>query len=180
MNNDEDFSGIVEQPNYMTLNSYNTLQAEALQLIDSERPEVTRLVQWAASNGDRSENADYHYGKKRLREIDRRVAYIQRRLKCAVLVDPREQIQQNRVFFGSTVVYILPDGSDKTVTIVGVDEAFPSEGRVSFISPIARALLGKQVGDDAFLQLPTGSLLIEIDRITYPQKHNAKNITQKI
>lgn len=169
ISNNEDFSGLVGQPNYMTLNSYNILQAEALQLIDIERPEVTRLVQWAASNGDRSENADYHYGKKRLREIDRRVAYIQGRLKCAVLVDPREQTQRNRVFFGSTVVYILPDGSNKTITIVGVDEALPSEGRVSFISPIARALLGKQVGDEAFLQLPTGSLFVGIDRITYPQ-----------
>lgn len=169
ISNNEDFSGLVGQPNYMTLNSYNILQAEALQLIDIERPEVTRLVQWAASNGDRSENADYHYGKKRLREIDRRVAYIQGRLKCAVLVDPREQTQRNRVFFGSTVVYILPDDSNKTITIVGVDEALPSEGRVSFISPIARALLGKQVGDEAFLQLPTGSLFVEIDRITYPQ-----------
>ncbi len=158
----------VGQPNYMTLASYNTLQAEALQLIDVERPEVTRLVQWAASNGDRSENADYHYGKKRLREIDRRVGYIQRRLKVAVIVDPSAQTQRDRVFFGATVCYVLPDGTDKTITIVGVDEAAPSAGKVSFIAPVSRALLGKQVGDEAVLHLPGGKVLIEVDSIAYP------------
>ena len=158
------------QPNYMTLASFNTLQAEALALLDVERPEFTRLVHWAASNGDRSENADYQYGKKRLREIDRRVGYIQRRLKTAVVVDPSEQTQRERVFFGATVCYVLPDGSDKTVTIVGIDEADVQANKVSFISPIARALLGKRVGDEAVLHLPTGKVLIEVDRVAYPSK----------
>jgi transcription elongation factor GreB len=156
------------QPNYMTLLSFNALQAEALALIDVERPEFTRLVQWAASNGDRSENADYHYGKKRLREIDRRIGYIQRRLKLAVVVDPAEQAQRDKVFFGATVTYVLPDGEDKTITIVGVDEANPALGKVSFIAPVARALLGKRVGDEALLHLPDGKVLIEVDAVSYP------------
>ncbi len=158
----------VGQPNYMTLASFNTLQAEALHYIDVERPEFTRLVNWAASNGDRSENADYHYGKKRLREIDRRIGYIQRRLKLAVVVNPAEQTQRSKVFFGATVTYVLPDGEDKTVTIVGVDEADPAQGKVSFIAPVARALLGKQVGDEALLHLPHGKIVIEIDAVSYP------------
>jgi transcription elongation factor GreB len=158
----------VGQPNYMTLGSFNTLQAEALHLIDVERPEFTRLVQWAASNGDRSENADYHYGKKRLREIDRRIGYIQRRLKLAVVVNPAEQTQREKVFFGATVTYVLPNGDDKTVTIVGVDEADPASGKVSFIAPVARALLGKRVGDEAVLHLPDGKVLIEVEAVSYP------------
>lgn len=158
----------VGQPNYMTLASFNTLQAEALHYIDVERPEFTRLVNWAASNGDRSENADYHYGKTRLREIDRRIGYIQRRLKLAVVVDPAEQTQRDKVFFGATVTYVLPDGEDKTVTIVGVDEADPAQGKVSFIAPVARALLGKRVGDEAVLHLPAGKVVIEVDAVSYP------------
>jgi transcription elongation factor GreB len=158
----------VGQPNYMTLASFNTLQAEALALIDVERPEFTRLVNWAASNGDRSENADYHYGKKRLREIDRRIGYIQRRLKLAVVVNPAEQTQRDRVFFGATVTYVLPDGNDKTIEIVGIDEADVPKGKVSFIAPVARAMLGKRVGDEAVLQLPEGKILIEIDAVSYP------------
>ena len=156
------------QPNYMTLASFNTLQAEALALLDVERPEFTRLVHWAASNGDRSENADYQYGKKRLREIDRRVGYIQRRLKTAVVVDPAVQTQRARVFFGATVRYVLPDGTDKTITIVGLDEADAALGKVSFIAPVARALLGKQIGDESVLHLPSGKVVIEIDHIAYP------------
>ena len=156
------------QPNYMTLASFNTLQAEALELIDVERPEFTKLVHWAASNGDRSENADYQYGKKRLREIDRRVGYIQRRLKTAVVVDPSAQTQRERVFFGATVCYVLPDGADKTVTIVGLDEADVQVNKVSFISPIARALLGKRVGEEGVLHLPTGKVLVEVDSVNYP------------
>jgi transcription elongation factor GreB len=159
----------VGQPNYMTLHSFNTLQAEALALIDVERPEFTRLVNWAASNGDRSENADYHYGKKRLREIDRRIGYIQRRLKLAVVVNPSEQTQRDRVFFGATVTYVLPDGSDKTIAIVGIDEADVPAGKVSFIAPVARAMLGKRVGDEAILQLPEGKIVIEIESIQYPK-----------
>jgi transcription elongation factor GreB len=158
----------IGQPNYMTLRSFNTLQAEALALIDVERPEFTRLVNWAASNGDRSENADYHYGKKRLREIDRRVGYIQRRLKLAVIVNPAEQTQRDRVFFGATVTYVLPDGTDKTIEIVGIDEADIPQGKVSFIAPVARAMLGKRVGDEAVLVLPEGKIMIEIDAIRYP------------
>ncbi len=158
----------VGQPNYMTLASFNTLQAEALALIDVERPEFTRLVNWAASNGDRSENADYHYGKKRLREIDRRIGYIQRRLKLAVVVNPAEQTQRDRVFFGATVTYVLPDGTDKTVEIVGIDEADVSNGKISFIAPVARAMLGKYVGDEAVLHLPEGKIMIEVDAVSYP------------
>lgn len=156
------------QLNYMTLGSYNTLQAEALHLLDVERPEFVRLVHWAASNGDRSENADYKYGKQRLREIDRRVGYIQRRLRTAVVVNPAEQTQRSRVFFGATVTYVLPDGEDKTVTIVGLDEADPAAHKVSFVSPVARALLGKSVGDETVLFLPAGKLLIEVDAVSYP------------
>lgn len=156
------------QPNYMTLGSYNTLQAEALHLLDIERPDIVKLVHWAASNGDRSENADYKYGKQRLREIDRRVGYIQKRLRTAVVVNPAEQLQRQKVFFGATVEYCLPDGESRTVTIVGLDEANAAQGKVSFVSPIARALLGKAIGDESVLYLPVGKTMVEIEAVHYP------------
>src|SRR5690348_17791576 len=127
--------------NYITPAGYARLRAELLDLIDNERPKVVEAVHWAASNGDRSENGDYLYGKKRLREIDRRIRFLSKRLESAEIVDPARQTRRDQVFFGATVIYAASDGAEKTVTIVGIDEVDPDRFRVSWISPIARALL---------------------------------------
>ncbi|HUI94424.1 MAG TPA: transcription elongation factor GreB, partial [Xanthobacteraceae bacterium] len=122
--------------NYVTPTGHAALQAELLHLRQHERPKVVEVVSWAAGNGDRSENADYHYGKKRLREIDRRVRYLTKRLESAVLVDPAQQQALRQVFFGATVTYARADGSEHTVTLVGVDEADLSQGKISWRSPV--------------------------------------------
>src|SRR5947207_9800055 len=127
--------------NYMTPDGHRHMQEELRRLLREERPKVVEVVAWAAGNGDRSENGDYLYGKQRLREIDRRIRFLSKRLENAEIVDPRRQTRKDRVFFGATVTYADPRGQEKTVTIVGIDEAALEEGRVSWISPIARALL---------------------------------------
>ena len=153
--------------NYMTLAGYGRLRAELDQLVRDERPRIVETVAWAASNGDRSENGDYIYGKKRLREIDRRIRFLIKRLESATVVDPQDQQNADQVFFGATVRYEDEDGSEQTVQIVGVDEANASEGRISWISPLARALLKAREGDLVRVQSPAGLREIEVTGISY-------------
>ncbi|HEV7372831.1 transcription elongation factor GreB [Arenibaculum sp.] len=161
--------GSSEAPrNYITPAGHRRLQEELKHLWTVERPKVVEVVSWAAGNGDRSENGDYIYGKKRLREIDRRVRFLTKRLEIAEIVDPARQPNRNRVFFGATVTYADEDDSEKTVTIVGADEADMAEGRVSWISPIARALLKAEVGDTVAIRTPAGMREVEVVAIRYP------------
>jgi transcription elongation factor GreB len=153
--------------NLVTPTGHAALQAELRQLRQEERPKVVDVVSWAASNGDRSENADYHYGKKRLREIDRRIRYLTKRLESAVLVDPKQQQALRQVFFGATVTYAKADGGEHTVTLVGVDEADLSKGKISWLSPVAQALLKARVDDSVQLRTPSGVEDIEIVAIRY-------------
>ncbi len=153
--------------NYMTLAGYGRLRSELDQLVRDERPRIVETVAWAASNGDRSENGDYIYGKKRLREIDRRIRFLIKRLESATVVDPQDQQNTDQVFFGATVSYEDDDGSEHVVQIVGVDEANASEGRISWISPLARALLKSRVGDAVRVQSPSGLREIEVADVRY-------------
>ena len=146
------------------------LQAEHTQLWEKERPEVVQTVQWAASNGDRSENGDYIYGKMRLRQIDRRVRYLRKRLQNLTVVDPRHQKNLGQVFFGATVNYERGNGTLQSVTIVGKDETEPSLGRISMDSPIGRALMNKAVGDLVNVHMPGGEEEIEVMSISYPDQ----------
>lgn len=154
--------------NYMTRAGYDRLRAELFQLMDEERPKVVETVHWAASNGDRSENGDYLYGKKRLREIDRRIRFLTRRLEIAEVVDPTLHHGGDQVFFGATVSYADADGEETTVTILGVDEADSAQGQISWISPVARALLKARVGDVVRLALPGGTQELEVLAVSYP------------
>ena len=155
------------QKNYMTPRGYARLKAELLQLLDGERPELVRTVAWAASNGDRSENGYYIYGKKRLREIDRRIHYLTRQLDAAEVIDPVARDGTDQVFFGATVVYVDRNGSRRTITIVGRDEADPGRGEVSWVSPVARALMRRRAGDVAVLMTPAGEEELEIVEVRY-------------
>ena len=132
-----------------------------------ERPQVVQIVSWAAANGDRSENGDYIYGKRRLREIDRRMRFLTKRLEVAEVIDVDLQPHQDQVFFGATVQYLDPAEELVTVTIVGVDEADPLKGQISWISPVARALLKAREGDSVTLQTPTGPQTLEIVDVSY-------------
>src|SRR5438128_11686332 len=147
---DDDEGAVPEIPagtkNYITPQGYARLRAELLQLIDEERPKVVEVVHWAASNGDRSENGDYIYGKKRLREIDRRIRFLTKRLEIAEIADPALHHGTDQVFFGATVTYADESGDERTITIKDIDEADHSKGEVSWISPIARALLKAREG----------------------------------
>lgn len=154
--------------NYLTTQGYQQLRDELAQLMNEERPSVVQVVSWAASNGDRSENGDYIYGKKRLREIDRRMRFLTKRLEIAEVVDPARQPNRDRVFFGATVVYVDKEGSEFRITIVGVDEAEPLQGKISWISPVARALLKAQEGDVVTLRTPAGKDELEVIKIIYP------------
>jgi len=153
--------------NYMTPRGFRVLQEELHKLMREERPKVVETVAWAASNGDRSENGDYIYGKKRLREIDRRVRYLTKRLESAVVVEPERQQQLEQVFFGATVTYRREDDSEHTVTLVGVDEANLTEGKISWISPVAKALMKSHIGDTVELHSPAGIETIEVIAIHY-------------
>ena len=153
--------------NYMTPNGCTRLRSELKRLVEVERPEVTRTVAWAASNGDRSENGDYIYGKRRLREIDRRIRFLRKRLESAQVVDPAQQKARDRVFFGARVTYAAADGTETTVTIVGVDEADLAQGRISWLSPVARALLRAREGDSVAVRTPAGTETLEVLAITY-------------
>lgn len=153
--------------NYMTTNGYARLQSELEQLVKSERPALVQTVSWAAGNGDRSENGDYIYGKKRLREIDRRIRYLMKRLESAVVVDPAAQENREQVFFSATVTIADADGTEASYQIVGVDEADAAAGCISWISPLAQALMKAQVGDVVRFQSPAGIREIEVLAIRY-------------
>ncbi len=154
--------------NYITPTGFKRMQDELRDLLRVERPKVVEVVSWAAGNGDRSENGDYIYGKKRLREIDRRIRFLTKRLEIAVVVDPTQQKFRDQVFFGATVTYENSRGEERTVTIVGVDEADLDKGQVSWVSPIARALHKAHEGDVVELRTPAGPESIEIVEIRYP------------
>ena len=159
--------------NYITPQGYARLREELFRLLDVERPEVVRIVSWAASNGDRSENGDYLYGKKRLREIDRRIRFLTKRLDIAEVVDASLHAGSDQVFFGATVDYaIAGEAGDPvhTITIVGIDEAEPLDGKVSWVAPIARALVKSRVGDIVTLRTPGGVDEIEVIDVRYPDR----------
>jgi transcription elongation factor GreB len=155
--------------NYITPKGYAALRAELFDLIDNERPKVVDIVHWAASNGDRSENGDYIYGKKRLREIDRRIRFLTKRLEIAEVTDPSVHFGKDQVFFGATVTYVEEAGDERTVTILGIDEADSLKGEVTWISPIARALLKARGGDVVKLVTPVGVQEIEVLSVHYPK-----------
>jgi len=154
--------------NYMTPQGFAAMQDEMKKLVREERPKVVETVAWAAGNGDRSENGDYIYGKQRLREIDRRIRYLTKRMESAEVVDPARQTRRDQVFFGATVTYANEDGIENTITIVGIDEATSDAKRVSWVSPIARALLKAREGDSIELATPGGVETIEVVSIEYP------------
>ena len=154
--------------NYLTPGGYTSLRDELAHLMNEERPAMVKIVSWAASNGDRSENGDYLYGKKRLREIDRRMRFLTKRLELAEVVDPALQTNRGQVFFGATVLYANQEGQEQRVTIVGVDEAEPLQGRISWISPVARALTKAKLGDTVSLRTPGGIEELAILEISYP------------
>jgi len=153
--------------NYMTPKGVAALQAEIKQLQEVERPKIVEIVAWAAGNGDRSENGDYIYGKKRLREIDRRARYISKRLSSAEVVDPARQQGLGQIFFGATVTYIGADDVEHTITIVGVDEADADVGKISWISPLAKCVMKARVGDLVDVRAPGKHEKIEIVSVEY-------------
>ncbi len=156
---------------YMTPSGHARLVAEFDQLMRVERPRVVEVVSWAAGNGDRSENADYQYGKRRLREIDRRARFLTKRLENAEVVDPARQTQRDRVFFGATVSYVDEADVERTITIVGIDEADMVECKVSLTAPIATALIKARarVGDEVSVHTPRGVETVEVIAVRYPE-----------
>jgi transcription elongation factor GreB len=173
---EDDFDGDEEQnpipagsKNYMTPHGWRRMRDELTWLVKTERPDVTSVVSWAAKLGDRSENADYQYGKKRLREIDRRIRYLTKRLEAAEVVDPATREATEQVFFGATVEYENGAGETHTVHIVGLDEMDPSKNYVSWISPIARAFIKAREGDTVTLRTPAGEEQLEIIEVRYEE-----------
>ena len=161
---------MADQKNYITPQGHAALEAEFTQLLKVERPEVVRVVSWAAGNGDRSENGDYIYGKRRLRQIDGRLRFLMQRIDAAVIVDPIMQAGLEKVFFGAWVtLYSLDRDTEHTYRIVGQDELAPTKGWISWVSPLAKAMLGKQVGDVVRVQTPTGEDEYEIQEISYKE-----------
>lgn len=156
--------------NYVTPEGHRALMIELDELWRIERPKVVEIVSWAAGNGDRSENGDYLYGKKRLREIDRRVRFLRKRLERCEIIDPSRQVDRSRIYFGATVTYAEMDGMERTVTIVGIDEVDADCCKVSWISPIARALMKAETGDVVAIRSPAGRREIEIVSIRYPER----------
>jgi len=169
---DEESSTLLQIPpgakNYITIAGYEAMKQELLQLIDVARPEVVKIVSWAASNGDRSENGDYIYGKRRLREIDRRIRFLTKRLDLAEVVDPRIHHGSDQVFFGATVRYVTQAGTEHQITIVGVDEFDPLRGKISWVSPVARALTKALEGDTVKLHTPQGVDELTLLDVSYP------------
>ena len=155
--------------NYMTPAGWRRMRDELTWLVKTERPNVTSVVSWAAKLGDRSENADYQYGKKRLREIDRRIRYLTKRLEAAEVVDPATREDTDQVFFGATVTYATAGGGEQTVRIVGIDEMDPGKHYVSWVSPVARALIKAREGDTVNLRTPAGDQDIEILEVRYEE-----------
>ena len=163
--------------NYITPAGYGRLRAELLGLIDSERPKMVEIVHWAASNGDRSENGDYHYGKKRLREIDRRIRFLTQRLEIAQITDPSVHRGNDQVFFGATVGYVDQRGLHHQVTILGIDEADTLAGQISWVSPVARALVKSKVGDEIHLITPNGTQVLEVITVEYPEPADLNDVS---
>jgi len=155
-------------PRFITPQGFAALRAEYDELFSVERPKIVETVSWAASLGDRSENADYLYGKKRLREIDRRLGFLAKVMKAAKIVDPAKQEQRGTVRFGATVELADEDDERRVVTLVGEDEADATAGRISWAAPIARALIGAKVGDERIVRLPAGEKSYEVMSIRYP------------
>jgi transcription elongation factor GreB len=168
---EEETTGLPALPigskNYMTPAGHARMQLELSQLVRTERPSVVSIVSWAAGNGDRSENGDYIYGKKRLREIDRRIRFLTKRLENALVVDPLDQDNTDTVFFGATVSVVDETGVEARFSIVGLDETDPARGRISWISPLSRALLKARVGDNVRFPAPGGMRELEIIDIEY-------------
>lgn len=158
----------MDRPIYITPEGLEALKSELDHLWKKERPEVVAVVHWAAGNGDRSENGDYIYGKKRLREIDRRVRYLRKRIEDAVVVRTEEQPDHAHIFFGATVTYVNARDEEKTIRIVGEDEADSLNGKISWISPVARALMKSGVGDVVTVRTPSGEDELEILKVSYP------------
>ena len=158
----------MSQQNYMTPKGYRVLEKELYWLLHDERPKIVDIVSWAAGNGDRSENGDYIYNKKRLREIDRRVRYLTKKLENTTIVDPAQQQNLTRVFFGAKVKYLREDDSEVTVQLVDVDEADYREGKINWMSPVGRALLKSEEGDEVKVRTDQGEEYLEILEITYP------------
>jgi transcription elongation factor GreB len=157
-----------DKPRFITPEGFARIRAEYDELFGVERPKIVEVVSWAASLGDRSENADYLYGKKRLREIDRRLAHLSRIMKAAKVVDPARQEDRSQVRFGATVELADEDGNRRTLTIVGDDETDASAGRIGWSAPFARALVGAKVGDERIVRLPAGEKSYEVQEISYP------------
>ena len=154
--------------NYITPDGYEGLRSELLELIDNERPKIVEMVHWAASNGDRSENGDYIYGKKRLREIDKRIRFLTKRLEIAEITDASVHHGKDQVFFGAVVKYLDDAGLERQVTILGVDEADTLQGQISWMSPVARALLKSKVGEKVSLITPHGVQFLNVLQVNYP------------
>ncbi|MDO5687292.1 MAG: transcription elongation factor GreB [Neisseria sp.] len=153
--------------NYITPHGWQKLKDELYQLVHHERPQIVEVVNWAAGNGDRSENGDYIYGKRRLREIDRRIRFLTKRLEIAEVVDPELRGECEQVFFGATVDVLREDGREETVSIVGIDEIDTAAGKISWISPLARTLLKARAGDEVLLHTPEGKEFIEVLAVRY-------------
>ena len=159
-----------DRPNYITPSGYRRLREEYEALYGGERPKLVETISWAAGNGDRSENGDYIYGRKKLREIDRRIGWLSKRMKNATVVDPSDQPNRTKVFFGATVTLIDEDERERVITLVGEDETEPTAGRIAWTSPIARAIHGAGIGDVRRVTLPAGERELEIMAIAYPEK----------
>ena len=156
-----------DTPNYITPAGWRSLKDELYQLVNKERPEIVQIVNWAASNGDRSENGDYLYGKRRMREIDRRIRFLTKRLEAAQVVDPETRETTDQIFFGATVTLLRGNGSEQTVKIVGIDEIDTAQNKISWISPLARCLIKAREGDEVLLNTPEGREDIEILEVAY-------------
>jgi transcription elongation factor GreB len=163
---DPELQSLPSKKNYMTPKGFERLRAELHELLHQVRPDLTQIVAWAASNGDRSENADYIYGKRRLREIDRRIRFLTKRLEMAEVIDPKTQ-RTDRIQFGATVTFETGEGIRKQVQIVGIDESNPSEGKISWISPLAKALLTAKSGEAVAFRSPKGEEELEILNVEY-------------
>ena len=159
---------MTDRPNYITPAGYAALRAEYEQLFGTERPRLVDTIAWAAGNGDRSENGDYIYGRRRLREIDRRLGWLSKRMKAAKVVDPVRQEDRTRIWFGATATIVDEDDQERILTLVGDDEAEAGQGRIGWNAPIARALRGAAIGDLRRVHLPAGEREYEVIAITYP------------
>ncbi|MDH7974113.1 transcription elongation factor GreB [Sphingomonas sp. AR_OL41] len=159
-----------QRPNYITPAGYSALSAEYAVLLGEERPKLVEVISWAAGNGDRSENGDYIYGRKRLREIDRRLGFLSRRMKAAQVIDPAAQPDRSRIWFGATVTIADEDDNERVLTLIGDDETDAGAGRIGWSAPLARALRGAAIGDVRRVALPVGEREYEVLSISYPER----------